>query len=78
MRRDVRSTVWLRVIDQQPQQALADRKGADTLPLHIADTAGLKFGAVSLQNNCVIVEALSGIDFIRVKDRLVYGILGII
>ncbi|MCH8003988.1 MAG: hypothetical protein IH934_05140 [Nanoarchaeota archaeon] len=34
--------------------------------------------SVSLKNNCVVVEALNGIDVVRVKDRLVYGILDII
>lgn len=33
---------------------------------------------VYLDNNCIIAEALTQIDVIRVKDRLVYGILGII
>ena len=33
---------------------------------------------VSLQNNCVVVELTSPSDVLRVKDRLVYGILGII
>lgn len=33
--------------------------------------------SISVQNNCVIAEASSGPDFIRVKDRLVYGILGV-
>ena len=33
---------------------------------------------VNLNNSCVIVEALTPQDFERIKDRLVYGILGII
>jgi len=34
--------------------------------------------SVSLENNCVVVELTSPSDAIRVKDRLVYGIFGII
>ncbi|MEK6948680.1 MAG: hypothetical protein AABX34_00555, partial [Nanoarchaeota archaeon] len=33
---------------------------------------------VYLDNNCITAEALTQADVIRVKDRLVYGILGII
>ena len=33
---------------------------------------------IYLDNNCIIVEAVSRADVIRIKDRLVYGILGII
>ena len=33
---------------------------------------------ISLENSCIIVEAPTGIDFIRIKDKLVYGILNII
>ena len=33
--------------------------------------------SISVQNNCVIAEASSNTDFIRVKDRLLYGILGV-
>jgi len=33
---------------------------------------------VNLEDNCIIVEASTPQDFERVKDRLVYGILGII
>ncbi|HLC61323.1 MAG TPA: hypothetical protein VJJ52_07920 [Candidatus Nanoarchaeia archaeon] len=33
--------------------------------------------SISAQNNCVIAEASSDTDFIRVKDRLLYGILGV-
>ena len=31
-----------------------------------------------LDDNCVIAEAKSEIDFIRIKDRLLYGLLGVI
>ena len=34
--------------------------------------------AINLQNNCVIAEAISDADVIKVKDRLLYGILGVI
>ena len=33
---------------------------------------------VYLDNNCITAEALTQADVIRVKDRLVYGILGVI
>jgi len=33
---------------------------------------------VNLKDNCIIVEASTPQDFERIKDRLVYGILGII
>jgi hypothetical protein len=33
---------------------------------------------VELKNNCIIAEAKSEIDIVRIKDRLLYGILGII
>ena len=33
--------------------------------------------SISVQNNCVIAEAPSSTEFIRVKDRLLYGILGV-
>jgi len=33
--------------------------------------------SISVQSNCVIAEASSNTDFIRVKDRLLYGILGV-
>lgn len=33
---------------------------------------------ISLQDDCVIAEARTEIDFIRIKDRLLYGLLGII
>lgn len=33
--------------------------------------------SISVQNNCVVAEASSNTDFIRVKDRLLYGILGV-
>jgi len=33
---------------------------------------------ISLQNNCIIAESGNHADVIRLKDRIVYGILGII
>ena len=33
---------------------------------------------VYLENNCIMAEALSANDFLVIKDRLVYGILGVI
>ena len=33
---------------------------------------------VHIENNCIIAEAANAADAIRLKDRLVYGILGII
>lgn len=33
---------------------------------------------VHMENNCIIAEAANAADAIRLKDRLVYGILGII
>lgn len=30
------------------------------------------------KDNCIIAEALTNADFVRVKDRLLYGILGVI
>ena len=33
--------------------------------------------SISVQDNCVIAEASSDTEFIRVKDRLLYGILGV-
>ena len=33
--------------------------------------------SISVQNNCVVAEASSNTDFIRVKDRLLYGVLGV-
>jgi len=33
--------------------------------------------SISVQDNCVIAEASSNTEFIRVKDRLLYGILGV-
>ena len=35
------------------------------------------FTSITTQNNCVIVEASSNTEFIRAKDRLLYGILGV-
>ena len=32
---------------------------------------------IHLENSCVVAEASKNADFIRVKDRLVYGILGV-
>ena len=32
---------------------------------------------IHLENNCVIAEASSNVDFIRVKDRLLYEMLGV-
>jgi len=36
------------------------------------------FTKISLENNCILAEASSNADVLRLKDRLVYGILGII
>src|SRR3989344_5003626 len=33
---------------------------------------------ISVKDNCIIAEANSNADFIRIKDRLVYSILGVI
>ncbi len=33
---------------------------------------------INVDNNCIIAEASSNADFIRVKDRLLYGMLGVI
>ena len=33
---------------------------------------------ISVESNCIIAEASSDTEFIRVKDRLLYGILGVI
>lgn len=33
---------------------------------------------IHTEDNCIIAEASSNADFIRVKDRLLYGILGVI
>lgn len=33
---------------------------------------------ISVRDNCVIAEAAAGQDFIRVKDRIIYGILEVI
>jgi hypothetical protein len=33
---------------------------------------------VYLENDCIIAESSTQIDFERIKDRLVYGMLGII
>ena len=33
---------------------------------------------ISFENNCIIAESATNADVIRLKDRLVYGILGII
>ena len=32
---------------------------------------------IHLENNCIIAEASSNADFIKVKDRLLYGMLGV-
>lgn len=32
---------------------------------------------INLNNNCIVAEAPSNADFIRVKDRLLYGMLGV-
>ncbi|MBI2653511.1 hypothetical protein HYX02_01740 [Candidatus Woesearchaeota archaeon] len=32
---------------------------------------------IHVENNCIIAEASSNADFIKVKDRLLYGILGV-
>ena len=34
--------------------------------------------SISVKENCVVAEALTSTDVIRVKDRLLYGILGVI
>lgn len=39
-----------------------------------------KYGNVTsihVENNCIIAEAQSNVDFIKVKDRLLYGVLGV-
>ena len=33
---------------------------------------------ISLEKNCIVVEASTNTDFIKAKDRLLYGILGVI
>jgi len=33
---------------------------------------------IHMENNCIIAEASTNADFIKVKDRLLYGILGVI
>jgi len=33
---------------------------------------------IKVDNNCIIAEASSNADFIRAKDRLLYGMLGVI
>jgi len=33
---------------------------------------------IYLENDCIIAEAKDGFDFLRIKDRLLYGILGIL
>lgn len=33
---------------------------------------------IHVENNCVIAEASTNIDFIKAKDKLLYGILGVI
>jgi hypothetical protein len=33
---------------------------------------------VFLEDNCIIAEAKSEFDFVRIKDRLIYGLLGVI
>lgn len=32
---------------------------------------------IHVENNCIIAEAITNADFIKVKDRLLYGILGV-
>ena len=32
---------------------------------------------INIENNCIIAEASANADFIRVKDRLLYGMLGV-
>ena len=34
--------------------------------------------SVSLKDNCIVVEARNDPDFLRIKDRLVYGLLSVI
>ncbi len=33
---------------------------------------------IHIENNCIIAEASANADFVKVKDRLLYGILGVI
>lgn len=33
---------------------------------------------IHIENNCIVAEASSNADFIKLKDRLLYGILGVI
>jgi hypothetical protein len=33
---------------------------------------------ISLENNCIIAEAYRGEDLVKVKDRLLYSIFGVI
>ena len=32
---------------------------------------------IHTENNCIIAEAATNVDFIKVKDRLLYGVLGV-
>ena len=32
---------------------------------------------IHIENNCIIAEASANADFIMVKDRLLYGMLGV-
>jgi len=34
--------------------------------------------SVYLENNCIIAEARDGADFLKLKDRLIYGLFGVI
>ena len=34
--------------------------------------------SISLENDCILVKASTDADFIKIKDRLLYGILGVI
>ena len=34
--------------------------------------------SIHAENNCIIAEAGTNVDFIKVKDRLLYGILGVV
>ncbi len=33
--------------------------------------------SITLEGNCIIAEAFRGEDFTKIKDRLVYGALGV-
>jgi hypothetical protein len=33
---------------------------------------------IDFDNNCIIAEASSNVDFVRVKDRMLYEMLGVV